>query len=74
MLSVESIGKGLIIFGVALIFLGALFTILGKLPWFGRLPGDIVIRREGLTIYVPFATMLIISLVITVIFNFVVRR
>jgi hypothetical protein len=58
------IGVGLLIaaFGVALLLIG------NKLPWLGRLPGDIVIKREHFTIYFPLATSIIVSLALTLLF------
>ncbi|MBI5638514.1 MAG: DUF2905 domain-containing protein [Nitrospinae bacterium] len=58
------IGVGLLIaaIGVALLLLG------NKLPWLGRLPGDIVIKRESFTVYFPLATSIIISLALTLLF------
>jgi hypothetical protein len=74
MLAIESIGKSLIFFGIVLIVVGSLFVIFGKVPWFGRLPGDIIIKREGLTVYFPIATMLILSILLTIVFNIIGRR
>ncbi len=58
------IGAGLVIAaaGVLLLLAG------GKLPWLGRLPGDIVIKRENFTAYFPIATSIVISLVLTLLF------
>ena len=58
--------------GVALILIGLLFWS-GSLGWFGRLPGDIRIERESVRIYVPLASMLILSLVLSLIL-YLVRR
>jgi hypothetical protein len=74
MMSLESIGKSFIFFGVILIVTGSLFVLFGKIPWFGRLPGDIIFKKEGLTVYFPVATMLIFSLLLTIIFNIIGRR
>ena len=74
MMAIESIGKSLIFFGIVLIVIGSLFVLFGKVPWFGRLPGDIVIKREGLTVYFPVATMLLLSLLLTILFNIIGRR
>lgn len=74
MMAIESIGRTLIFFGIILIVIGAVFVVFGKVPWFGRLPGDIIIKREGLTVYFPVATMLILSLLLTVLFNIIGRR
>jgi len=74
MMAIESIGKSLIFFGIVLIVIGTLFVLFGKVPWFGRLPGDIIIKREGLTVYFPVATMVILSLLLTILFNIIGRR
>jgi hypothetical protein len=74
MLAIESIGKSLIFFGIVLIVIGSLFVLFGKVPWFGRLPGDIIIKREGLTVYFPVATMVLLSLLLTILFNIIGRR
>jgi uncharacterized membrane-anchored protein len=45
----------------------------GGLSWFGRLPGDIRIEREGLRVYVPLVSMLLVSLLLSLVM-YVVRR
>jgi len=59
------IGKMLIMAGLALIVIGGLFALAGKIPWFGRLPGDICIQKRGFTFYFPIATSILISAVLT---------
>ena len=61
--------KLLITIGVILIAVGLLWPFLSKLG-IGRLPGDIIIRREGFSFYFPITTMIIISVVLTLIFRF----
>lgn len=58
--------KALIIIGIAVVIVGVLWPWLGTLP-LGRLPGDIVIRREGFTFYLPITTMILVSLVLSLI-------
>ena len=70
----NDIGKTLIGIGVALIVLGALFSLGGKLPWFGRLPGDIDIKREHFRFYFPVATCLFISVLLTLLFWLLRKR
>jgi hypothetical protein len=65
-------GPLLVGLGVARILIGLLVWS-GSLSWFGRLPGDIRIERESVRIYVPLASMLILSLVLSLIL-YVVRR
>lgn len=57
----------LIILGVVLIVAGLAWPLLSRLG-IGRLPGDILIRREGFTLYVPLMTSLIISVVLSLLF------
>ena len=56
----ETIGKTLLIAAVVIAVLGVLLIAASKLGW-SRLPGDIVIRRDGLTIYVPLGLMVLLS-------------
>ena len=58
--------KAVIIAGVLLIIIGILWPWLGKLP-IGRLPGDIIINKPGLKVYVPITTMILISIIVSVI-------
>jgi hypothetical protein len=57
----------LIVLGLAILLVGLLWPYLSKLG-LGRLPGDIVIERENVTLYVPLATCLLLSLVLSLIF------
>ncbi|MFO7951921.1 MAG: DUF2905 domain-containing protein [Bacillota bacterium] len=68
----EAFGRILLIGGGLIAFIGLLFLVFGRLG-LGRLPGDILIQRENFTFYFPMATMIIISIVLTLIFNFLRR-
>ncbi|MGY4706414.1 DUF2905 domain-containing protein [Candidatus Bipolaricaulota sp. J31] len=59
------LGKVLVVLGVVLIMLGLLLA--GKLPFLGRLPGDIRIEREHYVIYIPITSMLILSAALSLI-------
>jgi len=61
------LGRILIYLGLLLAVLGVIFTLVGKLPWFGQLPGDITIERERFTFYFPLATCLIISIILSLV-------
>jgi len=61
-----SASRWLIVVGLILVAVGILWPFLSKLG-LGKLPGDIVIRREGFTFYFPVMTSLIVSLVISII-------
>ena len=67
------IGKLLVIAGITSVAAG-IFLILGlKVPWLGRLPGDILVGRPGFALFVPVATMLLISVVLTILVNVILR-
>jgi len=63
------IGKTLLFFGVALIISGGIFLLVGKLPFPGRLPGDIVIQRKNIIFYFPLGLCIVISIILTIIFR-----
>ena len=64
----------LILIGIVSIVIGSIFVLFGKVPWIGRLPGDIIVRKESYTLYFPVVTMLILSVILTVIFNLIGRK
>ncbi|HEX5606963.1 MAG TPA: DUF2905 domain-containing protein [Candidatus Binatia bacterium] len=66
----SGLGKTLILIGVVLVVVGAVFSLAGKLPWLGRLPGDITIQREHFTFYFPLTTCILISVVISLVLYF----
>ncbi|MCW3073462.1 MAG: hypothetical protein JWP69_531 [Flaviaesturariibacter sp.] len=70
----QSTGKYILLVGVTIIVIG-LIVYFGhdKLRWLGRLPGDIRVERENFRFYMPLATMLLLSLVLTVIVNLIKR-
>ncbi len=59
------LGKSLIVVGIIIALLGVVLTFAGKIPWLGRLPGDIYIRRDNFTFYFPLATSIVISVIIS---------
>ncbi|MBV6643141.1 MAG: DUF2905 domain-containing protein [Cyclobacteriaceae bacterium] len=65
-------GKSLIIIGVILIILGLFITFGGKIN-FGKLPGDIIVKRENFTFYFPITTMILLSLILSLVF-FIVNK
>jgi hypothetical protein len=64
------LGRTLIFFGLLLVIVGVVVSFAGKIPWFGNLPGDIVVRRERFTFYFPIVTCLIISAIISLVVYF----
>jgi len=71
---VQEIGKTLIIFGVVLVLAGFLLTFANKIPFIGRLPGDIYVQKKNFTFYFPLATSILISLVLSFVFWLWSRR
>lgn len=68
-------GKYIIAAGISLVIIGLLVSYApGLLKWFGRLPGDLKIEGENGTLYIPLTSMILISLVLSLIFNFFFRK
>jgi hypothetical protein len=60
-------GKMLVIIGIAIVILGIIIQINGKIPFLGRLPGDISIQKKNFQFYFPLTSSLLISALITLI-------
>ena len=67
------LGRFLLVVGILLVVVGGLAMVGIRLP-FGRLPGDIAITGERGGLFIPLGTMLVISIVLTLLFNAVIRR
>lgn len=72
--AMHEIGKTLIIFGVVLIGVGLLLTFFNKVPFLGKLPGDILVEKNNFTFYFPLATSILISIILSLIFWIWSRR
>ena len=57
--------KMIIGIGIVLILIGMIMTVVPKIPWIGKIPGDISIQRENFTFYFPLTTCIIISIIVT---------
>ena len=64
----SEIGKILIIFGFFLILFGLIFLLAKRIPFLGKLPGDILIKKKNFTFYFPLGTSILISIVFSLIF------
>jgi len=58
-------------FGVFFIIIGLILMLAGKLPWIGKLPGDMLFRRGNLQIYLPLGTSLILSLLLSLVLRLI---
>jgi hypothetical protein len=70
----RSFGKLLLIAGLVLVIVGAWILASPKIPWLGRLPGDIRISRDGYSLHIPLVTCLLVSLLLTFLLNLFTRR
>jgi hypothetical protein len=67
----EGVGRLLLLGGVILAVLGVVLILAPNLPFIGRLPGDIRIETDNVRVYLPFGTMLVVSLILTIVLNVV---
>ncbi len=64
-----ALGKMLILLGVLVIIIGLLLLVGEKIPWVGKLPGDIIVKKERFTFYFPITTCILISIILTLLFT-----
>jgi len=73
----ESIGRGIVYAGLALALVGGIIWGLGRLGpvggWIGNVPGDWSYEGENVRVYVPLGTMIVISILLTILLNLIVR-
>ena len=73
-MTLDDLGKVLIGFGLLIVLLGVVLLVAGRVPWLGRLPGDIYVRRGQWAFYFPLATSLVVSALLTLVFWILNRR
>jgi hypothetical protein len=69
----EPIGRSLLLIGLVVAAIGLVLIVSPRVPLLGKLPGDITIQRDGVTVVIPIATMLVVSLVLTIVLNVIGR-
>ena len=74
MLDGSHLGKLLIVIGLLIAAIGCILLVAGKIPWLGRLPGDIFYRGKNVSFYFPLMTSLIVSVILSLILWFINRR
>ncbi|MHB8086353.1 MAG: DUF2905 domain-containing protein [Dehalococcoidia bacterium] len=72
-MDLTSLGKILLIFGGVIIVVGLLFIFAQHIPFFGKLPGDIFIKKDNFSFYFPVVTFIIISIVLTIVINVILH-
>jgi hypothetical protein len=71
--AMTDMAKLLMLLGGGLFVMGLLLYFGARLPWFGNLPGDIVVKRDNFTLIAPVGTMIVVSLVLTILLNVIGR-
>ncbi len=69
MIYFDGLGKTLISIGLILVVAGLIVLLLPKVPWIGKLPGDLFFKGEKVSIYIPITTCIIISVLLTLLFS-----
>ncbi|MBN1573123.1 MAG: DUF2905 domain-containing protein [Deltaproteobacteria bacterium] len=64
------IGRMLVVIGLLIVVLGLFLIFHGKVPFLGKLPGDIIAKRENFTLYFPLTKMILISVILSLVFLF----
>ena len=64
-MEIAQLGRVLGLMGAILLVLGAVFMFSDRIPFIGRLPGDIAVRGDGWTVYAPLATSIVLSVLLT---------
>lgn len=72
-MNLELLGRSLIILGALIALVGGALLLAPRIPFLGRLPGDISFQRGGFSLYVPIATSVVLSIALTVVINVVLR-
>jgi uncharacterized membrane-anchored protein len=70
-MELSGIGRILVVTGLVLAVLGLVLSFADRVPFLGRLPGDLSLRGDGWAIYVPLATAIVLSLLLTAALNIV---
>jgi hypothetical protein len=70
----HDLGRFLVVLGAIAVLAGVVLMLAPRLPWLGRLPGDIVVQRGPVTLYFPLMTSIVLSVVVTLLLNLFWRR
>lgn len=74
MVDLAPLAKIFILAGIIITGIGVLFLFIDKVPWLGRLPGDIHIEKDNFSFYFPVTTCIILSIIISIIFFIMTKR
>lgn len=73
-MDISGFGKICIVIGAVLILIGVVFMFAQKIPFIGRLPGDIYVKKENFSFYFPLATSILLSVILSIILIFLGKR
>jgi hypothetical protein len=71
---VSELGRVLVVLGLLVVALGAVLLLVDRVPWIGRLPGDVHLQRGNWTFYFPIGTSILLSIVLTLVLWLIGRR
>ena len=71
LMELAQLGRVLVLIGAVILFFGVLLVLADRVPFIGRLPGDITMRGDGWTIYAPLATSIVLSVLLTAVLSLV---
>lgn len=74
MTPLSSLGKLVVIAGVILVIFGLVLVFYDRIPFLGKLPGDIIVKRRNFTLYFPIVTSILLSIIVTIILNLISRK
>lgn len=69
----DAFPKILVVIGIILIIIGLSFILIPKIPFLGKLPGDIFFKKGNFTFYFPIVSSIIISIILTIILNIIFK-
>ena len=72
--AMSELGRALIVLGVVIAVVGLVLVFFGRVPWIGRLPGDIHVQRGNWTFYFPLGTSILLSIFLTLVLWLIGRR
>ncbi len=72
--NISGLGKIIFIAGIIIAIIGLIIMFFNKIPFIGKMPGDIIIKKENFTFYFPIVTSILLSIILSLIFYFLRRK
>ena len=73
-MDISPVARAVVFIGLIVTAVGIVLLFADKIPWLGKLPGDIYIQRKNFSFYFPVTTCIIISILLSLIFYFISKR